>query len=104
MASILSFHIEHSNEVVVEPAGLFWWEVAVLHFSNGIVGACESFFERRFIEIGDCLFKSFANKINQLCFRRANALSFNFDAFNLLCKTVDAQLDWDVLEFLQNCQ
>ena len=94
-ASTFIFHIEHSHEVVVEPASLFKREVAVLHLSNGLVGVCESFyefflllflcFERKFIEILDCLFKSFSNKINQLCFRRANFLSFNFDAFDFLC-------------------
>ena len=102
---IFRFHIEHSHEVVVEPASFFWWAFTVLNFSNGQVGVCESFFElflsfeRKFIKIGNCLLKSFSNKINQLCFRRANALSFNFDAFNLLCYLVDAHLNRDVVEF-----
>ncbi len=105
--------IEHSHEVVVVSASLFWWAFTVLHFSDGFVGVCESFlelfllfflcFERKFIEIFDCLLKSFSNKINQLLFRRANALSLPSDYFNLFCKLVNQWLNGEFVEFLQIC-
>ena len=111
---ILRFHIEHSHEVVVEPASFFWWAFTVLNLSNGLVGVCESFYEfflllficieRNFIEIFDCLLKSFSNKINQLCFRHANALSLHFETYNLLCKIVYCWLNWNVVKLLQTCK
>jgi hypothetical protein len=98
----LILHIQHSDEVVVVPTSIFWWEFVILHLFNNRVWISKSFLLAH-AEISNDLFKLLANKSNQLGFQRAKTLSLLIDSLNLPCNFFDRWLNWDVVKQLHIC-